>query len=98
MFQPVVNPSLLESIDPYSDPDLFVLGTVAELFCASFRKRPLLTLLRMVPHLITEPTSSNVEALEKEYEDENKATSKFGLPVGQEYLESLREKAVPQTT
>ena len=32
MLQPVVNPSLLESIDPYFDPDLFVLGTVAELY------------------------------------------------------------------
>ena len=32
MFQRVVNPSLLESIDPYFDPDLFVLGTVAELY------------------------------------------------------------------
>ena len=98
MFQPVVNPSLLESIDPYFDPDLFVLGTVAELYLRVLLKRPLLTLLRMVPRLITKPTSSNVEALKKEYEDENKATSKFGLPVGQEYFESLREKAVPQTT
>ena len=90
MFQPVVNPSLLDSIDPYCDPDLFVLGNVAKFYLRVLSKEPLLTLLRMVPCLITEPTSSNVEALEKEYEDENKATSKFGLPVGQEYLESLR--------
>ena len=32
MFQPVINPSLLDSIDPYFDPDLFVLETVAELY------------------------------------------------------------------
>ena len=39
MFQRVVNPSLLESIDPYFDPDLFVLGTVAEfLFARPFER------------------------------------------------------------
>ena len=32
MFQPVVNPLLFESIDPYFDLYLFVLGTVAELY------------------------------------------------------------------
>ena len=92
MFQPVVNPSLLESIDPYFDPGpTYSFGELLPNFIyASFRKRPLLTLLKTVPRLITKPTSSNVEPLEKEYEDENKATSKFGLPVGQEYLESLR--------
>ena len=32
MFQSAVNPSLLESIDPYFDPDLFVLGTIADIY------------------------------------------------------------------
>ena len=49
-------------------------------------------LLRMVPRLITEPTSSNVEALEKEYEDENKAASKFGLPCSWSKISRIAER------
>ena len=43
--------------------------------------------------LVSQPiTSSNAEALEEEYEDENKATSKFGLPVGQELISCIAER------
>ena len=104
-FQSVVDPSLLESIDPsiYFDPNVFDLGPVAEPYLQDSDEDALLkeasdSFENSTSALFTEQTSSNADALEKEYEDENKATSKFGPPVGQEYLESLREKAVPQTT
>ena len=88
-FQSVANLSLLEGIDPsiYYIPT-FVLGTVVEIYLHILSKEASADSLRIVPcHWSpNQQIVRNAEALEKEYEDENRATSKFGTPPGQEYI------------
>ena len=100
-FQWVVDPSLLESIDPsiyLFHPNVFDLGPVAEPYLQDSDEDALLkeasdSFDNSTSTLFTKQTSRNVEALEKEYADKNKATSKFRPPVGQEYLKSLERES-----
>ena len=92
-----VDPDLFEAIDPtvYFDPDLFDLGPLANPYLEDSEEEQLFI-----------EASKTTESQEQLFVDASKTTEsqeqqkprKFGPPVGQEYLKSLRDRAVPQRT
>ena len=93
------NIDILKAVDPSTvvDSELFNLGPLAKPYLMDSGDSE-------EEHLFLEASKSTdyeklfIEASECTENQEQQEPPKFGPPVGQEYLESLRDRAVPQST